>query len=258
MTYQTPHIYNLKRSLPDPRDRVMIPTPVTLPDSFALGVSVPVKNQGQQGSCTGNGDSSMAEALALINGESYMERSRAYIYARERIAEGDLDQDAGAAPRDGMDAMLHYGIPSESAMPYSDHVFNVAPSTQADADAASHKITGYTQVIGSYGVRYATMFRRPTGIALAVYESFEHVGKDGLIPIPDPNNERMLGGHWIFGNANGGTYQGYQKDSSVPGGGFVVIQNSWGVGPWGDGGFAYLPYALLDNPHYVMECWAIF
>jgi hypothetical protein len=257
MATQPRHIYNLRRSLPDPRDHVLMAAPAALPDSDALGVAVPVKNQAPQGSCTGNGDSSMREALALLHGEPYLALSRAYIYARERMAEGALDRDAGAAPRDGMEVMLHFGVPPETDMPYDYRVFNVAPSAQADADAAAHVITGYAQVIGSYGVRYATTLHRPTGIALAVYESFEEVGKDGLIPIPDPNNEQMRGGHWVFGNADGVRYRGYQKDSSVPGGGFLVVQNSWDV-TWGDGGFGYLPYAMLDNPHFVMECWSIY
>lgn len=251
------HRYNLRRSLPDPRNQMIFAPSIVLPDAYALGVSVPVKQQARQGSCTGQGDSSMAEALFLLNGNPYQELSRAYIYARERIAEGTLDQDSGAAPHDGMDVMLHYGVCPESDMPYNDQVFNVAPSTQDDSDAAAHKIAAYAQVVGSQGVRYATTLHRPVGIALCVYESFEHVGKDGLIPVPDPNNEQKLGGHWVFGNADGATYKGYQKDSSVPGGGFVVIQNSWGTAPWGDGGFGYLPYAMLDNPHFVMECWGI-
>ena len=40
---------------------------------------------------------------------------------------------------------------------------------------------------------------------------------------------------------------GYTDDTSVPGGGYFSVKNSWGKG-WGEGGFFDIAYSQLGNP----------
>lgn len=243
-------------SLPDHRNVLYqaLP-PIQLPPSAAIGVNVPVKDQRRQGSCTGNGYSEMVEALLLLAGKPYEEKSRAFIYAQERILEGDLDTDAGAQPISGCKVLHDIGVPPEADMPYDDAVFNVAPPKKAVDDAANCKIGGYALLSGSLGLRTAIYLtasgqkQETCGIGIAVYPSFENVGSDGVVPMPKPD-EGPLGGHWVMAGLS------YQDDASTEGGGMIECQNSWGSG-WAKAGHMYIPYAYFDNANYCFEARAI-
>ncbi len=50
---------------------------------------------------------------------------------------------------------------------------------------------------------------------------------------------KLLGGHAV-------PIVGYINDSSQPGGGVFICQNSWGT-PWGYHGYFYLPYSVIQN-----------
>lgn len=50
---------------------------------------------------------------------------------------------------------------------------------------------------------------------------------------------RLMGGHAV-------PIVGYINDSSQPGGGVFICQNSWGT-PWGYHGYFYLPYSVVQN-----------
>ena len=242
----------VKPSIPDHRDLLYAAMPpIQLPPSASTGVTVPVKDQQRQASCTGNGYSSMVEALLVLAGKPYEEKSRAFIYAEERMAEQTLNQDAGATPIDGCKVLNTIGVPPEADMPYDDTVFNVAPPKKAIDDAASCTIGGYALASGSLGLRTAIYLtatgqkRETAGIGIAVYPSFESVGADGVVPMPKPD-EGPLGGHFIYAGLS------YQDDASSPGGGMIECQNSWGSG-YAKGGRIFLPYAYFDNANYCFE-----
>src|SRR5947209_6378550 len=71
--------FRVKPSLPDHRDFWAFATvPAgTLPANLDLGVTVPIKDQGRQGSCTGHGYSSMTEALEALHGAPRTDLARA-------------------------------------------------------------------------------------------------------------------------------------------------------------------------------------
>jgi C1A family cysteine protease len=50
---------------------------------------------------------------------------------------------------------------------------------------------------------------------------------------------RLLGGHAV-------PIIGYINDATQPGGGVFVVENSWGK-PWGNQGFFYLPYSVIQS-----------
>jgi C1A family cysteine protease len=56
----------------------------------------------------------------------------------------------------------------------------------------------------------------------------------GLIPIPDTNNETLLGGHELC-------LIGFDDSKEL-----FIVMNSWGSS-WGDKGFCYIPYSYLLN-----------
>jgi hypothetical protein len=54
---------------------------------------------------------------------------------------------------------------------------------------------------------------------------------------------KLMGGHAV-------PIIGYIDDSSQPGGGVFICQNSWGT-PWGYHGYFYLPYSVIQNTRIV-------
>lgn len=54
---------------------------------------------------------------------------------------------------------------------------------------------------------------------------------------------RLLGGHAV-------PIVGYINDGTQPGGGVFVVENSWGK-PWGNKGFFYLPYSVIQSTRVV-------
>jgi hypothetical protein len=54
---------------------------------------------------------------------------------------------------------------------------------------------------------------------------------------------RLLGGHAV-------PIIGYINDAAQPGGGVFVVENSWGK-PWGNKGFFYLPYSVIQSTRVV-------
>jgi hypothetical protein len=242
----------VRPSLPDHRDSIFLAAGGgrALPASGSLGVGVPVKDQGRQGSCTGNGYASQYEARrAILKAGDAVAFSPAFIYYHERLREHTTATDSGASPIDGCKVLKGIGVCPESDFPYNDQVFDAAPGIVAEKDAARFRITGYSRVLTSRDLKAATLQQYPAGIGIAVYESFEHIGPDGFCPMPAAG-EALLGGHWMYGNV------AYQDDSSVPGGGYFTVQNSWGVG-FGRNGMIFVPYAYLDNPNLCFEMRAI-
>jgi C1A family cysteine protease len=69
-----------------------------------------------------------------------------------------------------------------------------------------------------------------------VYESFEspEVARTGVIPMPNPKTERVVGGHAVLA-------VGYSDPK-----GHVIVRNSWGPS-WGDAGYFYMPYQYMTG-----------
>ena len=78
-----------------------------------------------------------------------------------------------------------------------------------------------------------------------VYESFEspEVAQTGVMPIPQPG-EQPLGGHAVLA-------VGYDDAKQV-----LIVRNSWGTA-WGDGGYFYMPYAIVTELKLALDFWTI-
>jgi len=221
------------------------PTEDQLPDKVDLrNQCSPVVDQGQQGSCTANAIvSGLREYLEIKSGATLVRLSRAFLYYEEREKEGTVDQDAGAMPVDGMDTLKNIGVCPESEMPYSDADFTTAPTSQDIIDATPYKIAEYRAVSSIALMKAALAEGNPVVLGFLVYSSFESdaVAKTGIIPIPDVNNEELLGGHAVLA-------VGYDDAK-----GWVIIRNSWGEG-WGNKGYCYMPYGYF-TPDLVSDYW---
>ena len=144
--------YGWVRDLPDDRDFVygapLVRFPQGLPRSVDLRSECPpVYDQGQLGSCTGNGIAGAIEFDQRKQRTKEFAPSRLFIYYNERVIEGTVSQDAGAQIRDGIKSVAKVGAPPESDWPYNVAKFAVRPPPKAYRDAKQDLVSAYSRVV---------------------------------------------------------------------------------------------------------------
>jgi C1A family cysteine protease len=238
--------YHWAKQPVDPRDRPYTLSAVAQPNIVDLRpYCSPIEDQGNLGSCTGNAIAGAIELLDKRAGKN-LDVSRLYIYYYERLIEGTVNYDNGAYIRDGMRAVYNYGAPLESLWPYDISKFKVAPNTLATTDGARRKVTLYQAVANHQGCLDAIASGYPVVIGFSVYSSFESatVARTGIMPYPNTGRERLLGGHAVL-------LVGYDKTRQV-----YIVRNSWGTG-WGDRGYFYMPFQVIQNTNMSSDFWII-
>ncbi len=242
--------YGWRPDLPDHRDHVLEAfRAAPLPKYVDLRPKCPaVYDQGQLGSCTGNAIAgAMAFALAKEGAiPSPFAPSRLFIYYNERALEGTIDQDAGAAIRDGIKVVHEQGAPSEATGPYKPSKFRARPTRQAFAEALGHQATSYARVTRSLAAfRSRPADGYPFVFGFSVYDSFESavVAKSGELEMP-AKSEQLLGGHAVL-------CVGYDDATSR-----FIVRNSWGPG-WGQAGYFTMPYDYMLHAGLSSDFWSI-
>jgi C1A family cysteine protease len=246
------HGLGWKPDLPDMRDQLFLPRPV---DTVALPAEVRldetdampgVYNQGQLGSCTANGSGAAVEYDLRFQGLADFMPSRLFIYYWERYLEGTVDQDSGAQIRDAVKVLAKYGAPPESDYPYDIAKFTDKPTAQAIKDAAKTTATSYARVTSAVEHwKAALAAKRPIIIGFTVYESFEDIGANGIMPMPSMG-ESVMGGHCVL-------ICGY---AMINGQLYYRLRNSWGSG-WADSGYCWLPATYITTPGLASDFWVV-
>ncbi|MGW4249274.1 C1 family peptidase [Nocardia sp. NPDC004722] len=207
-----------------------LPPCVDLTSQFA-----PVYDQGELGSCTGNGIAGALQFDAMKQGladESVP--SRLFIYYNERVMEGTVDQDSGAMIRDGIKSVAKVGACPETEWPYDISAFATQPPPKCYADAAAHRAIAYSRVTRTLSqLRGCLADGYPFVFGFTAYQSIfdPEVRTTGAIPLPGAKDP-VVGGHCVVA-------VGYDDGRSV-----FRIRNSWGAG-WGLDGYGTMPYAYL-------------
>jgi C1A family cysteine protease len=238
--------YHWTPDKPDSRDHKYAITYKEQPNIVDLRpYCTPIENQGNLGSCTGQ---SIAGAIELLNKRANrtLDASRLFIYYYERLILGTINYDSGAYIRDGIKASYTYGAPLENLWPYNIGKFKVVPSKEARADALKRKVTSYQRIENHDGCLDALNNGYPVVIGFNVYSSFDtvNVAKTGIMPYPKIGRERLLGGHAVL-------LVGYNKNKQV-----YIARNSWGAG-WGDRGYFYMPFQVIQNTNMSSDFWII-
>lgn len=205
----------------------------------------PVYDQLQAGTCTANADAAQIDADRIVNGEQPFFPSRLGIYSCERIIEGSpLTADTGAQGGDGLVAASQWGLLPESAWAYTDDItsplFTTDPRPQIAAAVAAGTGLKLARPFKSVAqddlsIKQVLSNKQTITFGFVVYESFEsaEVARTGIMPVPNPSQEAVVGGHEVI-------CVGYLK--SEPG--YYLVRNSWNT-TWGIGGYFLMPSSVL-------------
>jgi C1A family cysteine protease len=232
------HIYNLER---------VVSRAVDLPPVFSLRSQMPpVYDQGQLGSCTGNGVAAVLEHAESKQGIDSTTPSRLFIYYNERVIEGTVEQDSGAQIRDGIKVVASDGAPPEIPdWPYDISQFTVKPPAEAYAAAKKYEAIEYLRVLsGDAGSPIRTPIHGgcPVVFGFTVPSQFESPTwqpATQYLPLPAAG-EQNIGGHCVV--AIGWDFSLERFPVNV-----FEIRNSWGSG-WGDGGHFWMDARWLYEP----------
>ncbi|MFQ4147463.1 C1 family peptidase [Arthrobacter sp. LAPM80] len=243
--------YGWVPDLPDQRDfHFAAPTAVhvALPPAVDLRPGCPpVYDQGQLGSCTGNGVAGVVQFDALKEQlPDTSTPSRLFIYYNERVIEGTVASDAGAQIRDGIKTVATTGACDETLWPYDITQFAVKPSAACYTAAKGQRAIAYARVSQSLDqMKGCLASGYPIVFGFTVYDSFESatVASSGVVPMP-ASGESVLGGHCVMA-------VGYDDASQR-----FTIRNSWGEG-WGMAGYATMPYAYLLSKSLASDFWCV-
>ncbi len=237
--------------LPDQRDYHFAAPPAVaakLPPSVDLTPHCPpVYDQGQLGSCTGNGVAGVLQFDAMKEGlPDTSVPSRLFIYYNERVMEGTVDSDSGAQIRDGIKTVATTGACDETLWPYDIAQFAVKPPAAGYTAAEGQRAIVYSRVGQTLShMKGCLASGYPIVFGFTVYDSFEgaEVARTGVVPMP-ASGESVLGGHCVVA-------VGYDDASQR-----FTIRNSWGDG-WGRAGYATMPYAYLLSQSLASDFWTV-
>lgn len=235
----------------------------------------PIRDQGDEGSCTGQMKSEVVDLLYRSQYQWWknqsvapasFEASAEFGYLCNLIADGDLGTDAGSSIHISFVTLNSQGICLNSQMPYSDTQYSTAPTAQQYADALVYKPGAYHFLPDLLAMKSCISSGYSFGFGINVYSSFEgNWPTPGFMPMPNLETEQLLGGHAQHG-------MDYDDTMKFPDGniGGILVQNSWGssdVWPMGisvpgrsDGGCYWMPYAFFSgsdpaNGPFVSDAW---
>jgi C1A family cysteine protease len=229
----TNYKFNLKRSPVDNRDillRSVYPQEIVLPATLDLrGNMPPVRDQGNQGSCSAQTAAEMKEweERTDIGFTGYM--SPQFVYnLREDYAE------EGMTPRDTLKILNQIGIVSEKSYPYGkiEDLDGATLNPKLADEAKKYRIISYARIDTSDSLKKALFINGPCYIAFPVYNPNKLDFWN-----PDYKGQQMLGGHAV-------SVAGWTKDS-------FIIRNHW-TAEWGDHGYTYFKFIEWGAQ---WECW---
>lgn len=246
--------YKLFKSPIDARDILHVPNPEKLPAQLPVKVDLrpempPVLNQSTLGSCALNATSNALRHLLKKEGKGDWQPSRLYLYwnTRVNIEHSPADEDTGVCIRDVCKALSKYHACREIYWPYIVSKFSEAPPLEAYKNADLHKGIKYAYVPQTIvDMKQTLAAGHPIMIGIQVYESLEtqQVMATGVVPMPDVNTEKCLGGHCVL-------CCGYDDETRT-----FIFENSWGANV-GQGGYFTIPYDYVLDPALASDFWVI-
>ena len=225
------------QSHPDPRDfkyRRTMPLSMIPEELDMIAKDSPIEDQDVLGSCTAYSISGAMQFLQLAEGYPLVMLSQLQMYydIRPSYAKG---YDSGGTMRDAAKVGAKVGGAKEELWPYDTSRFAVKPTQSVYDDAVKRKVTEYSSISpSSTNLKACLAEGHPFIFGFKVYSSFDGIGADGIMPVPNRTKEDVLSGHAVM-------CVGYKK---IGGALYWIIRNSWGK-DWGDRGYFYMPDSVM-------------
>lgn len=249
------HGYGYLRDSLDARDYIFTARPEVLRalppqvDHRTTGFMPAVYDQGQIGSCVGNACTSAFDFIHAKQGLGFLVPSRLFDYYNARDIEGHAGSDAGAQIRDGVKVLATLGTCPETEWPYDTSKVLVKPPAKDYTDALANQVLQYKSVPQTADqIKGALADNLPVVCGFAVYQGFENLPSNGIVPLPGPN-ERPLGGHAQH-------FCGYDATLSRSHETLYLSKNSWGTN-WGLSGYSWFPESYVLNAQLFADFWAL-
>jgi len=201
-----------------------------------------IYDQGNLGSCTAN-----ALCYCFVFNDPTYTPSRLFLYYNERVLDHAIPNDDGSTLSQGINALIKYGVCSETNNPYIISNFANKPSSTAYNEGLLHQVISANRVLQTEtSMKGCLNNGKPFVVGILIYSSFEsqRVTNTGYVPMPNTQKEQLLGGHAV-------TCIGYDDTKKV-----WIMKNSWGS-RWGDNGYFYLPYNYLLSSTLAGDMWQI-
>jgi hypothetical protein len=226
----------------------------TLPPGFPLYADLsawdgPIKDQGEEGSCTGHTFAEFQEWVV----RKYFPKlgplifSPQFLYALALIENGNFPSDDGSDGVTLCEVMVKYGACLLSAYPYvageilRPTVVQLANGQQYQINKAYHGLVGSQTAISVLGDKTPW----PIAMGFTVRESLEsdETANTGIYnPQPD---EQVLGGHEVKVSGYDISPTPVIRPKGCPPA--FKIQNSWGK-DWGLDGYFWAAVSVIDDP----------
>jgi C1A family cysteine protease len=245
----TTYAYGWLPDLPDHRD-LLYSAPLTvmrkLPNKSDLRAACPaVYDQGSLGSCTANALGAAFQFGQMKQSIPDFLPSRLFIYYNERVLINTVLSDSGAFIRDGIKTMNVQGVCNEKNWPYIIPQFTIKPPAALYKKASTNQVLSYMRLNNANLLQLQSCLAEgfPFVFGFTVYESFQRIGKNGIMPMPN-SKEQRLGGHAVMA-------VGYDDSKKL-----FIVRNSW-TKNWGDHGYFYMPYTYITDINRADDFWTI-
>ena len=237
--YFSKKILNVNTDPADPRDWVHDSKigKLDLPESFSRrNITVPVKNQGNIGSCVGHSGRVVIGDATIFQKE---EPSPMWIYKTAKKYDAwEGENYSGTSIRGAAKGLLKKGCCFESFWPYKDSEDSQPEDmTAAELDASYKKSLSYKTVpCDDINEIKAILMDRPMWYAYMVHRDFFSLGFDGIVNTEQYLKSAPAGGHAVC-------LVGWKQ---IKGKLYWEFQNSWGPF-FGNFGYFFLEHSLFKQ-----------